>query len=219
MNFVCCSSKIFGINCDMFIPFSSSNEYKNIGYSILIVVIVIISLLLLTSVLPINQYAKYTYENITVYRVDKWNFGSRRATCSYYNFYVDSIGEIGAIEAYGNDGSYLLAIDKQTKEIYLLEQQAERSLTPMGEIPLRVHIRGGAIKHEFKRYEPFWLETETMECYILCAPAYRMQERKLNEEYYPTSQIKPNYIWEDWANLLCRYFLDWLLPLLIKIGL
>ena len=48
-----------------------SNAYKNIGYSILIVVIVIISLLLLTSVLPINQYAKYTYENITVYRVDK----------------------------------------------------------------------------------------------------------------------------------------------------
>jgi hypothetical protein len=171
-----------------------------------------------------NQYAKYTYEDITVSRVDKTSifripFRFGKAVRSYYTFSIDSIGNIGTIEVYGNDGVILLAIDKKSKDIYLIKQLDDALLTQVGDTPSRVHTNGNAIKSQFKQHKLYWRETETMECYILCAPAYRMQERKLNEEYYPTSQIKPNYIWEDWDNRLYCYFLDWLLPLLIKIGL
>ena len=93
----------------------------------------------------------------------------------------------------------------------MIKQVDDALLTQVGDTPSRVHTNGNAIKSQFKKHKLYWRETETMECYILCAPAYRTFERQLNEEYYPTSQIKPNYIWEDWGNRLCRYFLDWLL--------
>ena len=166
-----------------------------------------------------NQYAKYTYEDITVSRVDKtsiFHLLSRQlkgkgGARSYYTFSIDSIGNVGTIEVYGNDGVILLAIDKKSKDIYLIKQVDDALLTQIGDTPCRVHTNGNAIKSQFKKHKLYWRETETMECYILCAPAYRTFERKLNEEYYPTSQIKPNYIWEDWGNRLYRYFLDWLL--------
>lgn len=196
------------------------NAYKkNIGYSVLLVLFMI-----WFSQIAFDQYAKYTYEDITVSRVDKTSifripFRFDKAVQSYYTFSIDSIGNVGTIEVYGNDGVILLAIDKKSKDIYLIKQLDDALLTQVGDTPSRVHTNGNAIKSQFKQHKLYWHETETMECYILCAPAYRMFERQLNEEYYPTSQIKPNYIWEDWGNLLCRYFLDWLLPLLIKIGL
>lgn len=196
-----------------------SNVYKNIGYSVLLVLFMI-----WFSQIALDQYAKYTYEDITVSRVDKTSifripFRFGKAVRSYYTFSIDSIGNVGTIEVYGNDGVILLAIDKKSKDIYLIKQVDDALLTQVGDTPSRVHTNGNAIKSQFKKHKLYWRETETMECYILCAPAYRTFERKLNEEYYPTSQIKPNYIWEDWGNRLCRYFLDWLLPLLIKIGL
>ena len=203
----------------MEVKVKSNSCKKNIGCSVLLVLFMI-----WFSQIALDQYAKYTYEDITVSRVDKTSifripFSFGKAVRSYYTFSIDSIGNVGTIEVYGNDGVILLAIDKKSKDIYLIKQVDDALLTQVGDTPSRVHTNGNAIKSQFKKHKLYWRETETMECYILCAPAYRKFERQLNEEYYPTSQIKPNYIWEDWGNRLYCYFLDWLLPLLIKIGL
>jgi hypothetical protein len=202
----------------MEVKVKSNSCKKNIGCNILLMLFLIWFLFTILTVTP-NQYAKYTYEDITVSRVDKtsiFHLLSRQlkgkgGARSYYTFSIDSIGNVGTIEVYGNDGVILLAIDKKSKDIYLIKQLDDALLTQVGDTPSRVHTNGNAIKSQFKQHKLYWRETETMECYILCAPAYRTFERKLNEEYYPTSQIKPNYIWEDWGNRLYRYFLDWLL--------
>ena len=144
-----------------------SNVYKNIGYSVLLVLFMI-----WFSQIALDQYAKYTYEDITVSRVDKTSifripFRFGKAVRSYYTFSIDSIGNVGAIEVYGNDGVILLAIDKKSKDIYLIKQLDDALLTQVGDTPSRVHTNGNAIKSQFKQHKLYWRETETMECYIL----------------------------------------------------
>lgn len=204
----------------MEVKVKSNSCKKNIGCNILLMLFLIWFLFTILTVTP-NQYAKYTYEDITVSRVDKtsiFHLLSRKlkgGARSYYTFSIDSIGNVGTIEVYGNDGVILLAIDKKSKDIYLIKQLDDALLTQIGDTPCRVHINGNAIKSQFKKHKLYWRETETMECYILCAPAYRKHERELNEKYYPTSQIKSNYIWEDWGNTWFRYLIDWIIPPII----
>ena len=105
----------------MEVKVKSNSCKKNIGCNILLILFLIWLLFTIVTVTP-NQYAKYTYEDITVSRVDKtsiFHLLSRKSkgARSYYTFSIDSIGNVGTIEVYGNDGVILLAIDKKSKDI------------------------------------------------------------------------------------------------------
>ena len=191
-----------------------------IGSSVLLFFCIILLFVDIATDDDMEQYAQYTYEGITISRIDPINFVLFTDTGivsdgiparTVYNFYVDAT-YVGTIEVFGNDGILLLAIDKHSNEIFLIKQKDDVYFEQIGRIPHNVHINGNAIKSKFQEHQPFWYNTDSMECYILCAPAYRVLERNLNAKYFPNTQIKPNYIQEDrWNNRLYQ-LLYWLEP-------
>ena len=152
----------------MEVKVKSNSCKKNIGCNILLMLFLIWFLFTILTVTP-NQYAKYTYEDITVSRVDKtsiFHLLSRKlkgGARSYYTFSIDSIGNVGTIEVYGNDGVILLAIDKKSKDIYLIKQLDDALLTQIGDTPCRVHTNGNAIKSQFKKHKLYWFRRKKWE--------------------------------------------------------